>query len=246
MPARPDHSLAPAADNLARVPAGGDAEAEPGSDLGPLPGGHHGLSREQVAESQRERLLAAVAELVAERGYQATTITEITKRASVANRVFYENFADKEAAFLAAFEIVHTHLSGLIVEAAAAEHDWADQVVAALRAGLEFFNAEPNLARLALVAPFTATPAIVSRFRDVISDAAPYLERGREERKEARQLPVSTEDGVLGGMISIAARSVFSGERPLTELLPDLIEFVLSPYLGPEDARALAVAASAD
>ena len=44
-------------------------------ELGPLPGGHHGLSREQILDSQRERLLAAIAHEVATRGYRATTIT---------------------------------------------------------------------------------------------------------------------------------------------------------------------------
>ena len=71
------------------MPAGGDGEGKDRGDLGPLPGGHHGLAAEQVAESQRERLLAAVATLVAERGYAGTTITEIAKTASVSNRVFY-------------------------------------------------------------------------------------------------------------------------------------------------------------
>jgi AcrR family transcriptional regulator len=222
------------------VPAGGDGDAQARADLGPLPGGHHGLSREEVTESQRERLLAAIAEVIAESGYQAATITEIVKRASVANRVFYENFEDKETAFLAVFDVVYNHLGRLIAEAVAEQKTWAEQVVAALRAGLSFFAAEPDLARLSLVAPFTATPAIVARFRDVISEAGPYLARGREQRPEAEQLPPSTEDGVLGGMVSIAARSVFTDERPLLELLPDLIEFMLGPYLGPSAARRLA------
>src|SRR4051795_9120744 len=87
------------------------------SDLGPLPGGHHGLSREQVAESQRERLLAGLAHAVATHGYKATTITEIVKAAAAPSRDFYENFDSKEACFLAAFDAVVDHLRELIAAA---------------------------------------------------------------------------------------------------------------------------------
>lgn len=66
---------------------------EPPVELGPLPGGHHGLTREQIADSQRERLLAAMAHEVAEKSYRGTTITEVVKYASVSTRDFYEHFA---------------------------------------------------------------------------------------------------------------------------------------------------------
>lgn len=214
------------------------------AELGPLPGGRHGLSREQVAESQHERLLAAVAQVVAERGYQDTTITEIAKRASVANRVFYANFSDKEEAFLAAFDAVQDHLAELIGEAVAAEQGWPQKAIAALRTAVGFFDEEPELARLAVLAPFTATPATVTRIREVISAAAPYLKEGRAERPEAAELPESTEESVLGGTITMTAHSIFAGERELPALLPDLVEFVLSPYLGSERARELAADAA--
>jgi AcrR family transcriptional regulator len=59
-----------------------DGRKEGPGELGPLPGGHHGLSRAQILESQRERLLAAMAHEVAAHGYRATTITEVVKFAS--------------------------------------------------------------------------------------------------------------------------------------------------------------------
>ena len=66
-----------------------------------LPPGRHGLPRDFVSRNQRHRLLTAVAWSVAERGYNATTVANITKAASVSRRTFYEHFADKEACFLA-------------------------------------------------------------------------------------------------------------------------------------------------
>ena len=211
------------------------------SDLGPLPGGHHGLSREQVAESQRERLLAGVAHAVAANGYRATTITEIVKAASVSSRDFYENFDSKEGCFLAAFDAVVDHLRGLIAATVEPVPEWPDRVVAALRTALDFFAAEPELARLCLVEPFTASPAIATHFRGVVVATIPYLAPGRAERPEAAALPESTEDSLLGGLIALTARSILAGDDDsLEQLLPDLVDFALSPYLGPVRAKELA------
>lgn len=213
-------------------------------ELGPLPGGHHGLSREQILESQRERLLAAIAQEVAAKGYRATTITEIVKRASVSTRDFYEHFDGKEDCFLAAFEAVRDHVEAVLKAAAAAEPDWPDEVIAALRAALEFFAAEPDLARLCLVEPVSATPTIAIRFREVVLACVPHLARGRAELKAGDSLPPSTEDSLLGGVLSLATRSVLAGEtEQLPALLPNMIEFTLGPYLGADRAATLAAEA---
>jgi AcrR family transcriptional regulator len=222
---------------------GGDdgKEGQARADLGPLPAGHHGLSREQVAESQRERLLAAVAHVVAEKGYRGATITEIVKAASVSSRVFYEFFEGKEEAFLASFEAVLGHFEDLIGEAVASETEWRRQVVAAIRAGVSFFEAEPELVQAFLAEPPAATPAIATRFREAVMKWVPLLERGRDERPEGDSLPDSTEDSVLGGLVFLVSRSVIAGTKP-SSILPDLVDFALSPYLGAEEAGRVAAA----
>ncbi|MGA8744898.1 MAG: TetR/AcrR family transcriptional regulator [Solirubrobacterales bacterium] len=214
-------------------------------ELGPLPGGHHGLSPEQVAESQRERLLAAVAHVSAQRGYRAATITEIVKAASVSSRVFYEHFSSKEECFLAAFDAVCVHLTELIVAAVEPIPDWPTRVIVALRTALRFFAAEPDLARLCLLESVTATPAIAARFRAAALAAVPSLAAGRSERSGGEALPESTEDSLLGGLIALTSRTILAGSEALEALLPDLVEFVLSPYLGPEAAKKLVAKAVA-
>jgi AcrR family transcriptional regulator len=218
----------------------GDRRGAQLGELGPLPGGHHGLSREQILESQRERLLAAIAQEVAAKGYRGTTITDVVKLASVSTRDFYEHFDGKEACFLAAFEAVRDHLEGVLSDAAATETDWSRKTVAVLRAALEFFAAEPDLARLCVVEPVSATPATAIRFREVVLACVPALARGRVESAEA--LPPSTEDSLLGGIVSLTTRSILAGEtEQLPQLLPNLVEFTLTPYLGADRAAALAV-----
>jgi AcrR family transcriptional regulator len=222
------------------APSGDRSRGRP-VDLGPLPGGHHGLSREQIAESQRERLLAALAEQVAANGYRATTITEVVKVASVSTRDFYELFDGKEDCFLAAFAAVRDHLEDLIRRAAGGEDDWPHRVIAGLRAALEFFAGEPELARFCLLEAVSATPTIAIRFREAVLMGAPALAEGRAELADQAALLPETEDAILGGIVSLATRSIISGEtEKLPELLPDLVDFSLSPYLGVERAAELA------
>jgi AcrR family transcriptional regulator len=219
----------------------GDRRRDLPADLGPLPGGHHGLTREQIVESQRERLLAAIASQVATDGYRATTITEVVKAASVSTRDFYELFDGKEDCFLAAFGVVSGHLRDLMVGAAVGESDWPHRVIAALRAGLEFFAAEPALARFCLLEAAAATPTIAIRFREAALAGAPALAEGRGELADQASLLPETEDAILGGIVSLATRSIIAGETgKLPELLPDLIDFALGPYLGAERASVLA------
>lgn len=216
-------------------------EGEGGTELGPLPGGIHGLSPGQVAESQRERLLAAITEIVLDRGYDAASITEIVRVASVSSRDFYRHFDSAEACFLAAFDAVLEHLRRLIDDAAAPCSTWPERVIAALRAGLAFFASRPDLARFCLVEPVTATPAIAIRHRDAVLEFAPLLAAGRDYLPAARALPPSTEESLLGGLVSAASRPLLAEDlASLPGLLPDLVEFVLSPYLGAERAEQLA------
>jgi AcrR family transcriptional regulator len=209
--------------------------------LGPLPAGRHGFSREQVAHNQRERLIAGLATAVAEKGYRAVTITDITKAARVSRRVFYENFEGKEECFLAAFEVVVGHIRGLAGEEAAAIEDWPERAIAAARTVLAFFAEEPDLARLCLVESQAAGPAVSARFHEAVHEVVPYLEQGRGERAIERELPATTEESTIGALVMLTSRKVAAGEAAqLEELLPDVAEFILAPYLGAEDAARLA------
>jgi AcrR family transcriptional regulator len=210
-------------------------------ELGPLPAGRHGFSREQVAHNQRERLIAGLASAVAEHGYNAVTLAHITRAAAVSRRVFYENFESKEECFLAAFDVVVDHIRELVATAVESAPDWPHRALAAAREVLAFLASEPDLARLCLVESQSAGPAVAGRFHDAVHELVQPLRLGRAERPAGRELPASTEEQALGALVSLAARKVAAGEAArLEELLPDFTEFILSPYLGPDEAERLA------
>src|ERR1700755_3613290 len=103
----------------------GGAKAKEEAPAAPrLPAGRHGLPREFIAQNQRERIITALVDTVAERGYNATTVANITKAASVSRRTFYEHFADKEACFLAAYDMVADHIRASMRAAAESFGDW--------------------------------------------------------------------------------------------------------------------------
>jgi AcrR family transcriptional regulator len=210
-------------------------------ELGPLPAGRHGYSREQVAHHQRERLIAGLAAAVAEKGYAAVTLTDITRQARVSRRVFYANFESKEQCFLAAFEVVVAHVRELVAAAVDGIPAWPQRALAATRAVLAFLASEPDLARLCLVESRGAGPAVAARFNEAVAELAPLLRQGRAERNSDRPLPDSTEDSTIGSLVSLAYRKAAAGEAAqLEQLLPDCAEFVLAPYLGAAEASRLA------
>ena len=212
-----------------------------GEELGPLPAGRHGFSREQVAHNQRERLIAGLATAVAEKGYRAVTITDVTKQARVSRRVFYANFEGKEECFSAAFDVVVDHLRDLVVEAVAPLAAWPERGVAASGAVLSFFAEEPDLARLCLVESQAAGPTVAARFHEAVHEVIPYLEAGRAERSSDHALPPTTEESILGALVMLASRKVAAGEAAqLEDLLPEFAEFIFAPYLGAEEAARLA------
>jgi AcrR family transcriptional regulator len=206
-----------------------------------LPAGRHGLPREFIAQNQRERIITALVDTVAERGYNATTVAHITKAASVSRRTFYEHFADKEACFLAAYELVADHIRESMRAAAESFSEWPQQVRAALATMLRFFAAEPELARLCMLEPVAAGGEVAARYRATMQDFVEILKAGRPQHSGERPLPDATEETLVGGIVSLIVREISAGRtKELERLLPDLVELILAPYLGVEKAERLA------
>jgi AcrR family transcriptional regulator len=213
-------------------------------ELARLPPGRHGLPREFVARNQRERLIAGLAEAVAEHGYSGTTIAHITRHAAVSRRTFYEHFSSKDECFVAAYETVMAELRARIADAFEAQsEDWPRSIRAGIAAMLGFLAAEPHLARLCMVEALVAGPVVVERYDAAIRSFVPYFEQGREGRSPEvlARLSPTTEEALVGGMVSLISRRIIAGRtEELEELLPDLVEFTLTPYVGSGEAAAIA------
>ncbi len=206
----------------------------------PLPRGRHGLSREFIAEHQRERLLAAIAASLDEHGYDGTTVSAISGRAGVSKSDFYRHFDSKDECFFAAYEEAVERLRSGVVSACAGEQEWAPRVCAGLAAALAGLGAEPGLANLLLVEGLRAGPGMYGRFQVAVESFVPYLRDRAPGGTSAGRPPEAADEAVVGGIASLLGRRVLAGEAAqLERFFPELAEFALTPYLGVAEARRI-------
>ncbi|HEU4463099.1 MAG TPA: helix-turn-helix domain-containing protein [Solirubrobacterales bacterium] len=213
--------------------------------LARLPPGRHGLSRDFVVKNQRDRLTAAIIGVVAERGYHEATVSQICAAAGVSRRTFYTYFTSKEECYLQASELIGEHVAEAMAEAGAGGGSWPVQVRARLAALLETYAANPALARFTLVAPLRAGAEIGARQPSAPERILRSLSEGKPHDRGVKQPSAAIEQTLAGGLVGVIAHKVERGEgEQLIELLPDLTELFLTPYIGREKAARIARAAS--
>jgi AcrR family transcriptional regulator len=211
-------------------PAGGGERWRP-------PRGRHRLPPEVVSRSQRERLLEAAVRVVAEKGYGAVTIGDLTTEAGVSRTTFYELFEDKEACFLAAYDSAAEVLVRRVVKAYESGQAWPERATAGLAALLETFASEPALARLSMVDVGRAGPAAQRRYRSAIQRLTPLFDEGRDFASDGRRLPANTSRMAIGGVTGLISDELVAGRaEQLPGLLSDVVFATLVPYIGPDAA----------
>ena len=224
----------------------------PGSDSGTLPfvaakstprplPGRHQLSREFIAQHQRARIVNALALEVSEKSYRAVTVADIVRRAGIARNTFYENFSSKEDCFLAAQQFAMSTALSRVVTAAGEIDDWPHRVQAGLAAFLRYVAEEPALARTCMVDALAAAPTSVRYYEESLQAFVSLFRLGRDVSPHGQELPETLEEALIGGIFWILyQRLLVDDSEGIEALLPELVEFTLSPYLGAESARSIA------
>jgi AcrR family transcriptional regulator len=129
----------------------------------PLPRGRHGLSREQVVESQRSRIFRAMAEVMAEKGYVATSVADVLRAAKVSRETFYEQFESKEDCFMRAHEAAVQVVMTQAFAAPAADGPPLERFDRGLKTLLDAIADHPELSRLFMIEVFAAGPQALER-----------------------------------------------------------------------------------
>lgn len=217
-----------------------------------LPTGAHGLTREQVELDQRERLRSAMIELIAERGYPAVRILDLTQLAHVSRPTFYNLFADKEELLLSAYEDIAGRTTQRIAEAYDGGDSPEQSVELALQAFAELAAAEPEAMTLALLGTFGAGPRALERRAGTLNALERIVEAGRAQtvRERPRDL---TAKFVIGGIREVSATRLRQGRaEELVELSGELAGWAASypdelplgldgpPHVRPRAANAAA------
>jgi AcrR family transcriptional regulator len=155
----------------------------------PLPRGRHKLAAATVRASQRGRLIRAMLETVAERGYEATAVPEVIARARVARNAFYQFFTDKTDCFVAACDEQAQDLLATVI-AFAGESSWITAVRLGTRAYLRWWADRPAFARAYFLGlPSAGERAIAQRSRAYAPFRQMFAELARRARAEQPELP---------------------------------------------------------
>jgi AcrR family transcriptional regulator len=221
------------------VPGTGDQTSVPRE----LPRGPHRLRREVVEASQRERMLDAIVQAVAEKGYSATTVGDVVSRAGVSRKTFYEHFRDKEECFLAAYDEGVEILMDQIRSAGERADSFYERMQARVRAYLTLLVEEPAFARAYLIEVFAAGEAALDRRRAVHARLSKFgRELNEDARREFPEMPEVPDEvfvAAFGAINELLYTYVSEGRTAELLELQEPIEYVQSALFAgrrPEDA----------
>lgn len=180
---------------------------------------------------KRRRMIDAIAELSAEQGYEATKIADIVSRAGVARKTLYDNFDGKEDLFLSAFDLYFAETKRAVEEACDATGGaWRQRIESGVAAFLRCVEERPAAARLCMIEALSATPAASARYDAALREFVELLEANAPEGTD---LPATVAETLVGGVAWILNQQIRKGRAGRAgELLPELSEFILSPYQG--------------
>jgi AcrR family transcriptional regulator len=197
-----------------------------------------GVGHRQIAQIQRARILSAMLDSATERGAGGVSVAHVVERSGVSRRTFYEQFADREDCFFAAFEQALSYASERVVPAYLGEKRWRERIRAGLIALLCFFDQEPQVGRVLITESLAGGPRTLQRRGQVIGKLTSIVEEGASEAKVAFAPSPLTGEGVVGGVLAVIQRRLAEEPHtPLVELTNPLMSMIVLHYLGAGDAR---------
>jgi AcrR family transcriptional regulator len=196
-----------------------------------LPRGRHKISRKEVRDSQRGRIVWAMLECVAEAGYPGTTVADVVSRARVSRNAFYEFFRDKQSCYIEACDEAGTEILDELY-ALEAEPTWVDALRKGMGIYLRRWQARPGHAVAYLVElPAAGRPALeqrdraYDRFEGLFTALAAWA---RHEQPKLPPLSPLAAPLIVRAITEIVAHEVRAGRLDdLTDLEDDLVFFIV-------------------
>jgi AcrR family transcriptional regulator len=205
------------------------AAAEP-NEVQRLPTGAHGIPADVVARNQRERLVAAVAEACAERGYAETSVADLARRAGVSTATFYKLFPGKRECALEAHRELLARLLEEVDRACCIEAGEGEE---RLRVGvatvLELLAADPPSARLLTVEVMALGPEGAERNDAAIESFASRLRAALGTAADPDR--PHADWAAVASLSMLVGKRVMAGEAAaLPELEDELVAMVIGPH----------------
>jgi AcrR family transcriptional regulator len=201
-----------------------------------IPPGRSKLTKSEIARNQRERILYATAKEASAKGYNVTTVADITTTAQVDRRVFYKHFRDKQQAFLAAHELGVQQLMALSASAFFSANAWPERAWASMRAGTQFQATHPVISHIALVESHAVGASAIQRIDDSRAAFTIFL----QEANQRASPPASRTamEAIAGSIFEICYRQARLGQSDqMSRLTCNGAYIVLAPFIGPAAAN---------
>jgi AcrR family transcriptional regulator len=197
------------------------------------------FAERQALANPPERILRALAAVVAEKGYPDTTVAEIVERAGTSQRTFYEHFDNKEDAVVAALDSGSAHMLAAALPAFRRAPDWEHAVHDTIEAMFHFGAEEPEYARLGGVEMYAAGKRALDQREVVTEGMEGLLAPGYELKPDT---PPIAAEAVGGALYSLLYDNVNkNGPESLPALVPTLVYVTLAPFLAGEEAYEVAI-----
>jgi AcrR family transcriptional regulator len=187
-----------------------------------LPPGPHGLPPELVERNQRERLIAAMAEVCGEVGYAESSVAEIAKRAGVSTATFYRQFKDKRECMLASFDELFGRLVMALESACEDEMTAEGRARAGARTAADLLAGDPPTARLLTLEILAIGSQGVVAQQLAIDRLAELVRGGGAEDSSGPDAAWAC----AAAMVSLLGRWLAEGEAPNAESLETLAELL--------------------
>jgi AcrR family transcriptional regulator len=186
-----------------------------------------------------ERVLRALAAVVAEKGYPDTTVAEVVDRARTSQRTFYEHFKNKEDAIVAALDSGSAHMLAAAMPAFRRAPDWPHAVHDTQEAMFRWGAEEPEYARMGGKEMYAAGKRALDQ-REVVTEGFEALLKPGYELKP--DTPPIAAEAIGGALYSLLYDHVNKeGPETLPDLVPTLVYVTLAPFLEAEEAYEVAV-----
>ncbi|HWM63292.1 MAG TPA: TetR/AcrR family transcriptional regulator [Solirubrobacterales bacterium] len=201
---------------------------------------------ELVNSPKREKILIGMLEEVGSKGYDATSVRTVLDRTGLYRQAFYDNFADKDTCYLAAFDAGVARMEALAIAAAASEESWRGKLRAGLGAVLDFLDTEPDIGRGVIVEVHAAGPEALARRAETMKKVTDFIDLARLDREGGESPPGIAPEGIVAGIHAVVHARLSTGATTgFRQLLPEFMYFAVLPYFGADAASAEMQAARA-
>jgi len=192
-----------------------------------------------VPGNEREKILAAVADVVSVVGYEAMTLEDVADHIGVGVDTVRGYFSDKESAFLAAYEAAVWQGMDRVLRAIDTTDGFTARIWAGWGAFIDFIVSEPAFASMCIVDVLATGPAGIERRNMTLRGFAALIEQIADEslppqRPRPPELYLSI---VLGGIAEVVRGYLADGRiAQLPEALPPMHYTLTVPYIGHDAA----------